>query len=126
MEKRRVLIVEDDEDNIALVAFILQRAGYATLKATDGRQALEMARRERPDLVLMDMTMPEMDGWTAAEHLKNDPATQDILVVALTVRSMPNDKIRAIDAGCDGYLTKPMNVKNFVKQVASFIETLEA
>jgi CheY-like chemotaxis protein len=125
MKNRRVLITEDDEETLDLVSFILQRAGFETLKARTGLEAIEVAQREHPDLILMDMSMPEMDGWTAAEKLKADPATQDILIVALTVRSLPHDKMRALEAGCDGYLTKPMNVRNFIKQVTSFIETLE-
>jgi CheY-like chemotaxis protein len=116
-------IVEDDPDNIDLVAFVLQRAGYDTIKASNGVEAIVIARQEMPDLILMDMAMPEMDGWTATEKLKHDPLTQDILVVALTVRSLPSDRIRAMQAGCDGYLTKPMNITNFVRQVASFVET---
>jgi CheY-like chemotaxis protein len=125
MRKRRVLIAEDDQDTLDMVCFILQRAGYETLQAADGLEVLEVAQRELPDLILLDMTMPAMDGWTAAEKLKGNPATKDILVVALTVRSLPQDKMRALEAGCDGYLTKPMNVKNFIKQVTSFLEGLE-
>lgn len=121
----RILITEDDPDNIDLFTFILQRAGYTVLQAHDGAEAIEVARRELPDLILMDLAMPGMDGWTASEQLKNDPVTQDIPVVALTVRSTPMDRIRAIEAGVDGYLTKPMELSHFIEQVKKHLKESE-
>ena len=121
----KILLTEDDSDNIDLFTYVLQRAGYTVLQAHDGIEAIEIARREQPDLILMDLAMPEMDGWTAAEKLKNDPTTQDIPIVALTVRSLPEDKIRAIEAGVNGYMTKPMNLNNFIRQVANYVEPTE-
>jgi len=119
--KARILIVEDDPDNMDLFTFVLEKAGYEVLQARDGIEGVQVARRELPDLILMDLAMPEMDGWTSAAKLKNDPLTEDIPVVALTVRSLPQDKIRAIEAGVNGYMTKPMDIKQFVKQVAGYI-----
>jgi len=119
---QRVLVVEDDPDNQDLVAIILQRAGYEVLRANNGSEGIEMARRCLPDLILMDLSMPDMDGWAATRLIKADPATSAIPVVALTVRNTAEDKLRAVQAGFDGYLTKPMNVKNFVRQVAHFVE----
>jgi CheY-like chemotaxis protein len=118
----KILLVEDDSDNMDLFTYVLQRAGYRVLHAHNGLEALEMAGREQPNLILMDLAMPEMDGWTAAEHLKRDPQTQEIPIVALTVRSTPQDKIRAIEAGVNGYMTKPVNLNNFVRQVANYVE----
>ncbi|MFZ6026738.1 MAG: response regulator [Chloroflexota bacterium] len=118
----KILLTEDDSDNMDLFTYVLQRAGYKVLQAHNGVEAIEIARRELPDLILMDLAMPEMDGWTAAERLKNDPSTQDIPIVALTVRSLPEDKIRAIEAGVNGYMTKPMNLNNFIRQVANYVE----
>ena len=118
---RRILIVEDDPDNMDLFTFVLEKAGYEVLQARDGIEGMQVARRELPDLILMDLAMPEMDGWTSAAQLKKDPLTEDIPVVALTVRSLPQDKIRAIEAGVNGYMTKPMDIKQFVKQVAGYI-----
>lgn len=119
---KRILIVEDDYDNLELVRFILVRAGYETLAARDGREGVEIARRERPDLILMDLAMPEMDGWSASREIKSDPELNHIPVVALTVRSLTEDRIRAMEAGCDGYITKPMNVTDFVEDVRHYIE----
>lgn len=118
----KILLTEDDSDNMDLFTYVLQRAGYMVLQAHNGVEALEIAQRELPNLILMDLAMPEMDGWTAAEKLKNNPATQDIPIVALTVRSLPEDKIRAIEAGVNGYMTKPMNLNNFIRQVANYVE----
>src|SRR5512145_1680088 len=118
----KILLTEDDSDNMDLFTYVLQRAGYQVLQAHDGVEAIEIARRELPSLILMDLAMPEMDGWTAAEKLKNDPLTQDIPIVALTVRSLPEDKIRAIEAGVNGYMTKPMNLNNFIRQVANYVD----
>jgi len=121
VKKARILLVEDDHDNMELVKFILERAGHTVFIAHDGLEALTVAHDMVPDLILMDMAMPEMDGWTASEKLKEDPVTKDITIVALTVRSQPEDKIRARNAGCDGYITKPMNVAEFVLKVAEFV-----
>jgi two-component system cell cycle response regulator DivK len=122
MKKPHILLVEDDPDNLALVKFILERAGYEILTAHDGIEGLEVAKAHHPDLILMDMTMPEMDGWATTELLKRDPDTQDITVVALTVRSLPEDRIRAMKAGCEGYITKPMDVGEFVAEVRAFVQ----
>ena len=121
MGSERILIVEDDVGSLELIKFILQRAGYTLLCAGNGIEGIEVARREKPDLILMDLSMPELDGWSAAERIKQDPETKDITVVALSVLSMYNDKLRAQEAGFDGYLTKPIEVKTFVCQIAHFL-----
>lgn len=126
MGQPRVLIVEDNVDNFELVRFLLERAGYQVLSATNGREGLDVARRERPDLILMDLSMPEMDGWNAASRLKADEETRHIPILALTAHTLPGDRKRAIDAGCDGYISKPINVASFEKLVATLLRQARA
>ncbi len=117
MAKARVLIVEDNIDNFELVRFLLQRTDYEALWARSGREALTMVRENRPDLILMDLSLPEMDGWTATERIKSDPETKHIPVIALTAHTLPGDRKRALDVGCDGYLSKPMNIELFTETI---------
>lgn len=126
MGKPRVLIVEDNVDNFELVRFLLERAGYQVLSAANGLEGLDAAKRERPDLILMDLSMPEMDGWNATSHLKADEATRGIPVLALTAHTLPGDRKRAINAGCDGYISKPINVASFDKLVATLLRQARA
>ena len=126
MGKPRVLIVEDNVDNFELVRFLLERAGYEVLSAANGLEGLDAARREHPDLILMDLSMPEMDGWNATTHLKADEETRTIPVLALTAHTLPGDRKRAIDAGCDGYISKPINVASFDKLVATLLRQARA
>ncbi|HUI88413.1 MAG TPA: response regulator [Anaerolineales bacterium] len=117
----RVLIVEDNVDNYELVRFLLERIGYETRWARTGREGILKAKEEKPDLILMDLSLPEIDGWTATERIKSDPQTKDIPIAALTAHTLPGDRKRALDAGCDGYLSKPMNIALFTDTVASLI-----
>jgi CheY-like chemotaxis protein len=126
MNKPRVLIVEDNVDNFELVRFLLERAGYEVLSAANGLEGLGAAKREQPDLILMDLSMPEMDGWNATAHLKADEHTRNIPVLALTAHTLPGDRKRAIDAGCDGYISKPINVASFDKLVATLLRQARA
>jgi two-component system, cell cycle response regulator DivK len=103
----RILVVEDDADNRRIVAKVLSVAGYEMLEAAGGEEGVAMALRERPDLVLLDLAMPGVDGWEAARRLKSDPRTADIPVIALTAFALRGDEERARAAGCDGYLAKP-------------------
>lgn len=125
MESARILIIEDDRDNLGLIRFILEYAGYTVLEAFDGRHGLEAARQEQPDLIVLDLALPEMDGWTVAKILKTDPITRDIKILVVTVRTLPEDRKRAMDAGVDGYITKPMNVSTFPEIVAKYLTTAE-
>lgn len=119
----RILIIEDNQDNLQLVQFLLERLGYEVLGAIDSMAGLETARREQPDLILLDMGMPEVDGWELAGKLKADPETKAIPLVALTAHTLPGDKRRALQSGCDGYITKPINVAAFGDEVARFLKT---
>ncbi len=118
MAKARVLIIEDNVDNYELVRFLLERSDYETLWARGGREGIDMAKTLRPDLILMDLTLPEIDGWTATARIKKDPATMHIPVIALTAHTLPGDRKRALEAGCDAYLSKPMNIALFNETIA--------
>lgn len=126
MSKPRVLIVEDNVDNYELVRFLLERAGYQVLSAANGVEGVDAAKREQPDLILMDLSMPEMDGWHATSRLKSDEQTRRIPVLALTAHTLPSDRKRAIDAGCDGYISKPIKVASFDKLVATLLRQAKA
>lgn len=117
MSKGRILVVEDNMDNYELVRFILERAGYDVFLAVNGRDGVDAARLQHPDLILMDLGMPEMDGWSAAEKIKSDPATRLIPLYALSAYTLPSDRKRALDAGCDGYLTKPIHMQSFLDAI---------
>ena len=126
MSKPRVLIVEDNVDNFELVRFLMERAGYQVLSAANGLEGVDEAKRELPDLILMDLSMPEMDGWMATTQLKSDDETRRIPVLALTAHTLPGDRKRAIDAGCDGYISKPINVSSFDKLIANLLRQARA
>jgi len=117
MSKARILIVEDNMDNYELVRFVLERAGYDIFLAVNGRDGVDAARAQKPDLILMDLGMPEMDGWIAIEKLKADAVTKAIPLYALTAHTLPHDRKKAIKAGCDGFVPKPIHMKNFVDVV---------
>lgn len=104
---KKILVVEDDPDNRRIVSKVLSVEGYQVLEATDGMEALTQARAQRPDLILMDLAMPNMDGWEATRQLKGAPETRSIPVVALTAVAMRGDEEQARAAGCDDYLSKP-------------------
>ena len=119
MIKKRVLLVEDNRDNFELVRFLLERAGYEVLAGYDGQDGLRLAKQELPDLILMDLSLPGIDGWTAARELKSDPSTSDIPLLALTAHTLPGDRKRALDSGFDGYISKPIDVAHFGETISS-------
>ena len=119
---RCILIVEDDQKNLKLVRDLLQASGYATIEAINGKQGAEMAKEKRPDLILMDIQMPVMDGLEATKILKGDDATKGIPVLALTAYAMKGDEERMIEAGCDGYIPKPIDIKAFMKKVGQYFD----
>src|SRR5512134_3537620 len=118
MSKGRILVVEDNMDNYELVRFILERAGYDVFLAVNGRDGVAAARLQKPDLILMDLGMPEMDGWVATQKLKADETTKSIPLYALTVHTLPNERKRAMEAGCDGYISKPIYIDGFLDMIA--------
>ena len=117
MGKASILVVEDNIDNYELVRFILERAGYDVFLAMNGRDGIAAARLQKPDLILLDMGMPEMDGWLAAEKLKADDATKSIPLYALTAYTLPSERKRALEAGCDGYVSKPIHMSAFLNTI---------
>ncbi len=121
MSKGRILVVEDDMDNYQLVRFILERAGYDVFLAVNGRDGVSAARFQKPDLILMDLGMPEMDGWHAAQKLKADEITKSIPLFALTAHTLPRERLRAMNAGCDRYISKPINMNSFLDMVGGVL-----
>jgi len=115
----KVLVVEDNPANMTLAMFLLQSAGHSVLSATDAEIGLTLARAEQPDLILMDIQLPGMDGLEATALLKADEATRGIPVVALTALAMKGDEERIRAAGCDGYIAKPMRYKDFLATIAA-------
>ena len=115
----RVLVVEDNADNMLLTVMLLESAGHTVLSAADAEAGLTMARDEHPDLILMDVQLPGMDGLEATALLKRDEATRAIPVLALTALAMHGDEERIRAAGCDGYIAKPMGIQQFIATIAS-------
>lgn len=118
-----VLVVEDNEMNMQLVEYLLEEGGYRILKASTGEEALELAKANVPDLILMDIHLPGMDGLSVVRQLKDDPRTSTRPVLALTAHAMRGDRDRFIEAGCDGYISKPIDVANFLTAISAYIKT---
>jgi two-component system cell cycle response regulator DivK len=118
----RILVVEDDADNRRIVVKVLTLDGYETLEAEDGPAAIEMARSVHPDLILMDLALPKVDGWEACRQLKADTRTADIPIIALTAFAMRGDEERARQAGCDEYLSKPCRPQTIRETVRRLLE----
>lgn len=118
---RTVLIVEDNEDNRIVYSTILRHHGFQVSEALDGAEGMAKARRELPDLILMDISIPILDGWEVTERLKHEDATSHIPVIALTAHAMPGDRDRALAAGCDGYLAKPCEPRAVLAEVNRLI-----
>ena len=116
-----ILIIEDEPRNLKLIRDLLQASGYLTLEATDGTEGVEMARAHKPDLILMDILMPAMDGFEATKILKADAETRNIPIIALTSHAMKGDEEKIRGFGCDGYITKPIDTREFLKKVSEFL-----
>jgi two-component system cell cycle response regulator DivK len=121
-----ILIVEDNEKNLKLVRDLLQFKGYRTLEAGTAEQGIALAGEHRPDLILMDIQLPDLDGVTALGRLRQDPRTASSCVVALTAFAMKDDRERFIGAGFNGYLVKPISIKEFPDQVRQFCEQAQS
>ena len=113
----RILYVEDNDDNIYMLKNRLTRAGFTVIIATDGAQGVAMAASEQPDLILMDLTLPNIDGEEATRRIKADPATRSIPVIALTANAMPEDREKALAAGCDDFDTKPVELPRLLGKI---------
>jgi CheY-like chemotaxis protein len=121
MANETVLVIEDNEMNMKLVRSLLQIGKYSVLEAIDAETGIQLAREHHPDLILMDIQLPGMDGLTATREIKNDPAAKDISVVALTSYAMQGDEEKARDAGCIGYIAKPIDTRRFLETVGQFL-----
>lgn len=118
----RILVVEDNRDNMTLIVDVLASLDYDVLQATDGEEGVRLTRTEKPDLVLMDLSLPRLDGWTATSQIKSDPQLKSIPVIALTAHAMLGDRERALEAGCDDYLTKPINLGELMDKINEYLE----
>lgn len=117
----KILYVEDNEDNRYMLSSRLARRGYEVVLATDGEQGLAMASSEAPSLILMDLSLPVIDGWEATRRLKSEPSTQNIPVIALSAHAMAGDREKAIAAGCDDYDTKPVELPRLLEKIATLL-----
>jgi len=121
MTGKKILIIEDNELNLELATDLLAVHGFVVAPARTAEEGLRLAREWLPDLVLMDFSLPGMDGLSAAKNLKADPATRHLTVVGLTAHAMRGDEQIALNAGCDGYLTKPIDTRTFIASVTRFM-----
>ena len=117
----KILYVEDNDDNIAMLERRLKRAGFTVLIARDGAQGVEMARAEQPDLILMDMGLPVLDGWEATRRIKAAAQTKHIPVIALTANAMTGDREKAMAAGCDDFEAKPVEAARLIGKIESLL-----
>jgi CheY-like chemotaxis protein len=118
----KILLVEDNEMNRDMLSRRLERRGHAIVMAVDGQQGVDMARSESPELILLDMSLPVIDGWEAARQIKADPGTKDIPVIALTAHAMAGDKEKALQAGCDDYDTKPVELPRLLGKIQALLD----
>ena len=121
-----VLLVEDNEDNRTIYTTILRHVGHDVIEASNGEDGIRLALERQPNVILMDVAMPGIDGWEATRRLKGDPQTARIPVIALTAHAMAEDRQRAVDAGCEGYLAKPIEPRRVVEEVARMLERIAA
>lgn len=117
----KILLVEDNEMNRDMLSRRLERKGYQITMAVDGEQGVEMARTALPDLILMDMSLPVLDGWEATRRIKNDPVLRSIPIIALTAHAMSGDREKALEAGCDDYDTKPIELPRLLEKIQALL-----
>jgi len=123
--KKKFLLIEDNEQNRYLVTFLLTQRGHEVVPAESGPVGIELAGRIRPDLILLDIQLPGMDGYAVARALKSDSALRDVPIVAVTSYAMLGDREQALAAGCNGYLEKPINPRTFVAEIERFLQPQE-
>jgi two-component system cell cycle response regulator DivK len=118
---KRILIVDDNQDSRELVVKVLKNKGYEMIEATDGEEAIEKAVGERPDLILLDISIPKLDGYEVTRRLKSRDEFKETPIVALTAHAMKGDRAKALEAGCEGYISKPINIRELPDQVKSYL-----
>jgi len=114
----KILYIEDNEDNVYMLRRRLERAGFAVVIASNGTSGIAMASSEQPDLILMDLSLPDVDGWEATRRIKANPATKHIPVIAITANAMTGDKDKALAAGCDDFDTKPVEIARLLAKIS--------
>ena len=119
---KRVLLVEDQEDNRQIVSDLLTSVGYELLVATNGQEGVDMAVAQRPDLILMDIQLPVLDGYEATRRIKADPALRQIPIIAVTSYALSGDDLKALEAGCDAYVTKPFSPRALLTKIREYLE----
>ncbi len=119
--KKTVLVIEDNEQNLYLATFILERHGYGVRAARDGATGIDMAAADIPDIILLDIQLPLMDGYAVARQLRLNPHLAQVPIIAVTSYAMAGDREKAIEAGCDGYIEKPINPDTFMAQVEEYL-----
>ena len=119
---QKILLVEDNEMNRDMLSRRLERRSFSVIIAVDGQQGVELAQSEMPDLILMDMSLPVLDGWTATQTIKDNPATTNIPVIALTAHAMSGDRQKALAAGCDDYDTKPVDLTRLLEKMSALLD----
>ncbi len=124
--KKKILVVDDEKDLIALVSLHMKMAGFEILTASNGEKALDLSRIEKPDLIILDLMLPKIDGWQVCERLRQDIATQDIPVIMLTARAETEDKLKGFEVGADDYVTKPFSPRELVARVKRVLARAEA
>jgi CheY-like chemotaxis protein len=118
---KRILVVEDNPDNRILITDVLSSLNYQVIVAIDGEEGVEMAEKETPDLILMDLSLPKMDGWTATSRIKAKEALAHIPIIALTAHAMVGDREKALQAGCNDYISKPIDLRELTSKLAHFL-----
>ena len=121
--KAKILVVEDNEQNIYLVTFILEKHGYQVIQAREGETGIALARQYKPDLILLDIQLPGLDGYAIARELRRNGELAEIPIVAVTSYAMVGDRQRILAAGCTGYIEKPINPKTFIGEVEQYLQT---
>jgi CheY-like chemotaxis protein len=120
--KARILCIEDNEQNLYLVTFLLRSKGYEVLQAREGREGIDAAMRNRPDLILLDIQLPSMDGYEVARTLRTDPDLSEVPIVAVTSYAMVGDREKALGSGCSGFIEKPINPDTFLAQIEEYLD----
>jgi CheY-like chemotaxis protein len=119
---KRILVVEDNPDNRTLITDVLASMNYEVIDAEDGEQGIAQAEKEVPDLILMDLSLPKMDGWEAAKIIKQNATLAHIPIIALTAHAMVGDREKALEAGCDDYVSKPIDLRELASKLAHFLK----